>query len=195
MPGQLGGVDGTVTRAAMVTQTVVPADNFLPAGVSFCACEFLRWGYWNLDLVVNPGTGFQRDRAHIATWVAGTLPDLVDIPATGTATFLEHLIGNVKNAGNFYVAAGGFQQGWNFATRTGATTITNFDNVNFGGRAASANGRDIAGTFANIPSGRTGTLNGSFFSGGGDPTAHLGGQFGITGTDYQASGTFASTKQ
>ena len=44
-------------------------------------------------------------------------------------------------------------------------------------------------------SGRTGTLNGSFFSGAGDPTAHLGGQFGITGTDYQASGTFASTKQ
>ena len=44
-------------------------------------------------------------------------------------------------------------------------------------------------------SGRAGPLNGSFFSGGGDPTGYLGGQFGITGTDYQASGTFASAKQ
>ena len=180
----------------MVTQKVVPADNFLPGGVSFCQCEYLRWGYWNLDLVVNPGTGTERDRAHIATWVAGELPDLIDLPATGTATFLGHLIGNVKNTGNFYVAAGGFQQGWDFATRTGATTITNFDNVNFAGSAASANGRDITGNFgATDASGRVGTLNGSFFSGGADPAAYLGGQFGITGTDYQASGTFAAGKQ
>ena len=193
--GTLGGVDGTFTRAGMVTQTVVPADNFLPDGVSFCECEYLRWGYWNLDFVFDPGPGIQRDRAHIATWVAGKLAQ-INPPTEGTATFLGHLIGNVKNAGNFYVAAGGFQQDWNFATRMGATTITNFDTVNFAGSASSANGREIAGTFAATDaSGRTGTLNGSFLSGPVDQTRYLGGQFGITGTDYQASGTFAAAKQ
>ena len=38
------------------------------------------------------------------------------------------------------------------------------------------------------------SLNGAFFSGGGDPVAAVGGGFDITGSGYEASGIFAGSK-
>ena len=179
----------------LVTQAVVPTSGFLPTGVSFCKCEFLQWGYWGGELVF-PNTGpdaFERDRVHISTWVAGVLPDLIEIPTMGSATYNGHIIGNVLSGSSRYIAAGGFQHTWNFATKAGNVTINQFDGKNFTGSATSLNGRDLTGSFTN-GTGITGSYNGSFFKGGVDPAKALGGSFKMSGTNYKAAGTFAASK-
>ena len=79
-------IDGTTVsrmRMFMVNQDMVKVTGFLPSGVSFCACEFLEWGYWTVDA---KDVSNNVDRFHLATWVAGVLPTTVEMPTTGTAT-------------------------------------------------------------------------------------------------------------
>jgi hypothetical protein len=40
--------------------------------------------------------------------------------------------------------------------------------------------------------GSAGTLKGTFYAGGGNPAAEMGGRFSISGTNYKAGGTFAA---
>src|SRR5258708_4809479 len=84
----------------------------------------------------------RRDRFNLATWVAGPLPDPATIPQVGTATYSGHAIGSVFNNGAQYVAIGGFQNSYNFATKTGTVSLTSFDNANYQATVSSANGRD-----------------------------------------------------
>lgn len=192
-------------RSFMVTQGLVPDDSFLPAGVTFCTCEYLSWGYWLSDFRFDFDTGdpgpdpnsFRRERVHLATWVAGDLPELAEIiPIGGTATYSGHAIGNVFSSGDQYVAIGNFENEWDFDSRTGTITITDFDGRDFAGAAAATlvNRRDYSGVI-DPTAGISGTVTGSFFAGGIDPVAETGGQFTLTnGTTYQAAGTFAATK-
>ncbi len=198
------GVSVSDAKQQMVTQAVVPATNFLPSGVSFCTCAFLKWGYWNARTV--DAAQSASDAIHLATWVAGTLPTIAEIPTSGTATYNGHVIGNVVSNGAQYVAAGNFQNAWNFASRTGNVTITSFDGLNplqTGVAATLSNPRDYTGSTGGIASGNAGVGNvtlqvtGSFFKGGGDPVAETGGTFQINGTGpsgYLAKGTFAGAK-
>lgn len=177
-------------RFFMVNQEVVPTTGFLPTGVSFCACQFLEWGYWIAEGV---DTSSNNDRFHLATWVAGQLPALVDIPMTGTATYTGHLNGSVDNNGSRYQAVGTFQNAWNFSTHSGAVTVTNFDGSNFSNvsvSATSTNRRDFAGSGSNGT--KSISFHGSFFQGGSDAVAEQGGQFHVIGTNYKAAGTFAA---
>ena len=191
-------------RSFMVTQGLVPDDSFLPAGVTFCTCEYLSWGYWQSDFRFDFDTGdpgsdpnaFRRERVHLATWVAGDLPDLVDIPVAGIATYNGHAIGNVFSSGDQYVAIGNFENEWDFDARTGTITITDFDGRDFTGAAAATmpNPRDYSGII-DPTAGISGTVAGSFFAGTVDPVAETAGQFTLTnGTTYRAAGTFAATK-
>ena len=170
-------------------------------GTQLCACEYLSWGYWSGEIVNAESTEnqFARGRVHLATWVAGQLPGIEEIPTSGNATFAGHLVGNVVNGTSQYVTAGNFNHTWDFAQRTGVLNITNFDiDKNFtGGVTVPGNGRDFVGTFtaANAAaSGIAGVYNGSFFKGGTDPTAAMGGQFTMAGGSYVAAGTFAAQK-
>jgi hypothetical protein len=168
-------------------------------GVTLCACEFLKWGWWSGEATNANSTPGQTDigRVHLATWVAGDLPTLVEIPNTGTATFSGSIVGNVVNGANQYLAAGAFSHDWNFATRAGAILAgSTFDGMALTGNAASANGRDFTGVMnaASATISANGTYNGSFFKGGGDPTAAMAGQFKLGGTNYVAAGTFAAQK-
>ncbi len=159
----------------------------------------------------NPGpdpNAFRRERVHLATWVAGDLPDLVDIPTAGIATYGGHAIGNVFSGGDQYIAIGNFTNEWDFGTREGVITITDFDGRDFSTPmigdmdpdpvAALVNRRDYSGVI--LPTaGISGTVTGSFFAGGVDPVAATAGQFTLTdiataGTTYRAAGTFAATK-
>ncbi|MCH9050001.1 MAG: FecR domain-containing protein [Proteobacteria bacterium] len=163
---------------------------FLPAGVDFCLCEFLQWGFWGGDLELSSGDHL---RIHLANWVAGELPALLDMPTTGTATYSGHAIGTVNNDGDIYQAVGGFSQTYDFAAEGVKTfSVTDFDTVSYSGDLF-AGGAEFVGTGSDTGgSGRTIFLGGAFFSGGGDPVAQVGGSFSIDGPDYEASGIFAA---
>ena len=197
LASRANGVDVARQAMLLVSEGLVPAADVLPSGVSFCKCSFLKWGYWAADLdygAAHPDAN-RRDRIHLATWVAGKLPKLLEIPTGGEVTYTGHINGSVNNNGALYQAVGTFVNTWNFAAESGAITITNFDGVNYTGSASAANRRDFVGAIA-APN-RTGVVAGSFFKGGGDPVVEQGGQFRITestGTPYRAAGTFAASK-
>jgi hypothetical protein len=181
-------------RVIAVTQSTVPVQNFLPEGVTFCSCEYLTWGYWagEVRYTSGPRAG-ETDRMHLGTWVAGELSSVAQIPVTGTASYTGHVVGNVANNGQHYLAAGAFQHSWNFGSRTGTLAITKFDGVNFTGTSsAPLTPRDFSGTFTG--GGRFGELNGSFFRSPTDPVAYQAGSFRILGELYKAHGIFVGKR-
>jgi hypothetical protein len=195
--GTLGPGTPITSNTILVSYQTAPLPgNLLPGGVTPCECAFLTWGWWSGDIAyTNPG--FQqgeRDRLHLATYVAGTLTNQLQLPNTGTATFNGHAIGNVVNGRAQYIAAGTYTNVWSFQTQTGQVTIGNFDGATYTGSAALTGGTvQFAGPLTGA--GRTGALNGAFYSGPGNPVAGQAGNFSITGTGYKAGGTFASQKQ
>lgn len=169
---------------------------FQAAGVTPCTCEFLTWGVWGGDIRYNADSVYNpegRDRLNFATYVAGTLTSTVQLPTTGTATYTGHAIGNVLNGSSAYIAAGSYTNAWNFQTQMGAVTIGNFDGATYTGTTALTNGTvNFTGPISGA--GRTGAVAGSFFN---SPTVDAKGQAGtftITGSGYQAGGTFAGQK-
>jgi hypothetical protein len=175
---------------AMVTSKTVPkaADALLPAGISHCSCQYLQWGYWtgNIPPSNQGGPSNTAQSAYINTWLAGQ--PTVTMPTTGTGTFTGAAIGTVSNAGNTYLAAGGFNNTYNFGTNTGTIGISNFDGKNFSG-TVNGTGNLYAGTLSG--SGLAGVTAGGFY---GPNAAETGGTFGvhaISGPSYIASGIFA----
>ncbi len=139
------------------------------------------------------------ERVHLAGWVAGQLPTQVQVPTTGTATYSGHLTGSVVSSGAAYVAVGGYQNMWNFGTRSGTVAITNFDGRSFTGSASAPVGspRDFSGSFSTT--GFSGQMRGSFFKSTTDVVAGQGGDFHIidtatSGTNYKAAGIFAAQR-
>ncbi len=180
-----GGADDAIA----FTHAMAPLAT-LPGGVAACACEFLQWGWWGAsrdagDLVVPLGT-----------FVVGELPDLAQMPLTGTATYTGQAIAHIVNDGARYVATGTFRNAFDFAQREGTVTVDNLDGRFFSGavQTTEANRRDYATTAAIVADGVGMNLRGSFFAGGGDPVAATGGQFTLDGANYQGAGTFAATK-
>ncbi len=172
-------------------------NNQLPGGVTPCECSFMTWGWWS-GTVSYDRHGFHRgptDSLNLATYVAGTLTNVVQLPNTGSATYSGHAVGNVVNHGKSYVAAGTFTQNWNFASQTGNVTIGNFDGRTYTGTTALQSGTVNFRGPLSAP-GRTGSLNGSFFSNGAaNPVAGQAGNFSVTGANYKAGGTFVGKKQ
>ena len=174
----------------------------LPDGVTPCECEYLSWGYWSADAfreTTQEDRNNEREAVHIASWVAGEIPDAVDIPTTGTAAYAGHIVGNVKNGANYYVSAGRFTQQYNFATDTGAFNVTNFDGADYSGSVSASNLRnDFQGANIQGSSNRVMNLRGSFFKspaqGSGAIPAYVGGDFNVTGDGYKAGGTFAGER-
>jgi len=185
------------------------SNGFLPTGVTVCTCTFLTWGFWSADIDRTSGTA---ELVHLANWVAGVVPTAADIVAlTGTASYSGHAIGTVFNAGGVYQAIGDFTAAVNFGTEAITGTITKFDGVDFGYSAtiSSSGGSILRGASAasnlfsgsitlDSPTGRSGSLIGSFMSGaglGGDISSNMGGHFQIEdNSTYSASGIFAAAK-
>ena len=132
------------------------------------------------------------DQGAINTWVAGQ--PTVNIPTTGFGTYNGAAVGTVFNNGTTYLAAGGFNQMYNFAKQIGRVNITNFDGASY---SAAVSGSRSSPVFASSPTGLTGPTNrngfvlGSFY---GPSAQETGGTFGIqstSGLKYLASGIFA----
>ena len=173
------------------------ANNQLPGGATPCVCAFMSWGWWSGSATYPSAGGFhlpETGNLNLATYVVGTLTNQVQMPQTGTATYTGSAIANIQNGNKSYIAGGSFMDSWNFRTQTGQITIGNLDGATYSGTAALQNGTvNFNGPLAGA--GRTGSLNGSFFSNGpSNPVAGQGGNFNITGSGYKAGGTFAGQK-
>ena len=113
---------------------------------------------------------------------------------TGSATFGGHVIANVYDGTQQYLAAGSFSSNWNFATANGTVAINNLDTRNYTGNIQTGGGaaNNFSGTIASGTV--SGPLNGSFFNAPGVLAKYMGGS--ITAQDsaspYRLTGTFAA---
>ena len=167
-----------------------PVNSLLLAGVGFCQCQYLQWGYWTgkLDQANAAGNITRFGRGGINTWVTG-IPT-VNTPTAGTGTYSGAAIGSVVNAGTSYMAAGGFTNTYNFGSNTGTVAINNFDGHNFSGTVAGSGGT-YGGNIAGKGDYRQGMVTGSFYGPG---AVETGGTFALQamhGPSYIASGIFA----
>jgi trimeric autotransporter adhesin len=201
-------------RLAMVTSATVPNTGLMPpAGSGLpgapCSCQYLQWGYWTGQVGIpnTPGASpaYSRlDSGAINTWVAGQ--PTVNLPTTGMGTYNGAAVGTVFNGGATYLAAGGFNQMYDFAHQKGIVNITNFDGASYqahvvGGSnplpsVAAGSGNLFGGALAAVsgPANRGGIVLGSFY---GPAAQEAGGSFNISnvqapaGSKYLASGIFA----
>lgn len=179
--------------------TAPPTTSLLPAGVSYCQCQYLQWGYWGgtLTSAGAPGTPPRIDAGNINSWVAGVPTAAGDLNSligqSATATYNGHAFGSVFNNGASYVAAGGFTGTYNFGTQNGTVAVNNFDGHSF---VASGTAPLIGPNYSlssTVP-GFTGSVRGTFY---GPMAAETGGSFAFqstAGPSYLASGIFAGSR-
>jgi len=156
-----------------------------------CQCDYTRWGFWLVDWT-SP-TNASPPETVIGTWVAGRpVASVSDVPTTGQATYVGHVIANVQSAG---FVAGGFSNTVDFGARTGAVSVTNLDSTNYSGTVNfNTDPRNFGGTIAGTNS-RSMTLQGSFFQGKTSPVGEMGGSVALSGPNsYLGSGIFAASK-
>jgi hypothetical protein len=179
----------------------------LPGGVEPCACPWLDWGWWGASYA-NEESGDANTReilVPLGAFVAGELPDLEDIPETGTATYTGHAVANIISGEARYVAAATFENSYDFATRQGTVTLTGLDGRDFSGTVAAVTGD--ARRYNNLTNIETDGIamqvRGAFFEGGGDPVAATGGDIRFENVlqnnpnvpeNYEGVGTFAAQR-
>jgi len=166
--------------------------------VTACACDFTRWGFWSSHTARIDSNGhLVDDFNNLSTWVAGQLPQISDVPSTGTATYTGHIIGSATDSSGAapatHIDAGQFANMVDFGRRTGNVT-TNFDGVNYAGTVSftPSDPRFFGGAAAGNAGGRNMTLVGNLFVGSTSPVGEMGGNFTILGRQYIASGIFAA---
>jgi hypothetical protein len=170
-----------------------PPNSLLPAGASYCQCQYLQWGYWGGDITSSAGGVSRIDRGGINFWVAGQ--PTVTMPTQGTGSYSGHLIGSVFNNGQQYVAAGGLNASYNFGTQVGSFSVINYDgHINFKATGTPiTSGATYKFGVNNVP-GIAGSFNGSFY---GPSAANTGGNFNFhttAGPTYLTSGIFAAAR-
>ncbi len=178
----------------LVSSDLARQDGIFAPGTK-CNCEFLEWGYWGARFDKNdnqgPSSPHNSVSFHMGTWVAGDITREVDLPTSGSATYNGHAVGNVvRTSGgvtNQYIATGRFNMNWNFASRTGSASISNFDGVSVnGGLVGETPGGNNHFSGVMNGAGVSGDLKGSFVNGPAGIAQGAIGQFGL----QNASGTF-----
>jgi hypothetical protein len=170
-------------------------DTGAPNKHAFCNdCAFMKWGAWGARV------DYQQQNGQVATadvplgwWIAGDVVAKKDLPTTGKAWYAGDAIGNVVNNGTQYTATGNMNMCWNFGKRSGQLTISNFDNRSFSGTMFAPGQVAFSGGLAG--SGLAGAANGSFVGSPGHGQTPQGviGNFGVAGSNYQATGIFGGT--
>lgn len=158
--------------------------------VTFCDCEFTRWGVWSAQ---SEQSGFS-DRVHIGTWVVGQVPPNVEVPTVGTASYRGHVVASIANNGSQYLAAGDLASTINFGTRSGSASVTNFDGRNYSGPLTlGAGSPGLAGTLTTSDPRISMGMAGSLFRGVSGPVGEMGGSVLINGSalGITGSGIFA----
>ena len=191
------------SRTWMFSNDAAPADGLLPPGVQYCDCPAVKFGWWGGRINFEDGSDTNSDDVFPGTFVVGLLPDIADIPASGTASYAGHAAAAINDGTSTYAAVGGFTMEWNFATRTGEATVSNLDGRDYTAsnlEAPVANPRDFHGTLTqtagpDVGNPASGPMDGSFFSDGTNPVRDTGGQFSVeSSAGYRATGSFAATQ-
>jgi hypothetical protein len=140
-----------------------------------------------------------RDITRLTSLTAGVVPSFVTIPIAGTGTYGGAFAGTVVNGGATFTATGTFLNVYNFGLRSGTFTVSNFDSRNYAGGvgAPAANPGAFSGALTSTGGGAvvSGSVNGTFITGGGDTVRGVNGAFNLQGTDYRASGSFSGQRQ
>jgi hypothetical protein len=138
------------------------------------------------------------------SWVTGVRSEISALGTSGEAQFDGLATAHVTDTGGASFDDGGrYLMTFDFGTRTGAATITGIAGTTFvstvteaGAVAGNHFGGDLLdiSTFTNV-----GSIDGSFFTGAGDPTAATGGAFDFTreisgGVTQTGAGIFAADK-
>jgi hypothetical protein len=193
---QLTGHDGQMfnVSASVAAQTSAALNN---PNLTICQCEYTRWGFWTTNDQRTTANGQPAADSVIGgTWVAGRLPDNIDVPTTGTASYIGHAIASIRNGTNEYIAAGNFTNTVDFATRTGNVRVTGLDSTNYSGTVNAT--QSAPGQFFGLLPGNVGNRNmlmvGSFYRSPTSPVSEMGGLINLTGTNYLGSGIFAAAK-
>jgi len=197
----LSGGAAVAGEYGLITSSELQHQGLVPAGVAFCACDYVTWGFLFGDRQAAPGSPEQRQTA-LATWVAGPLSStsqLVGI-APQVATYSGHLIGGVVRNKDLYQAVGALSLSVRFGAGGFAVEtaqVSSFDGANLAGGSAQtfgANGYSVDLAGAHPAAGAiTGRLNGAFY-GPGAPPANTAGDFTMTGTNFRSAGTFAAAR-
>ncbi len=193
-------------RSFIIGQEPIAPDSFFPE-TQFCTCDYLQWGYWSGEYEWDPSgdQAGRRERVHVGTWAAGQRPSAAEIAGlSGTATHSGHVFGTVAlGNGSQRLAAGRYDQTFNFGTDTGTFAISSFDGRDYtGGNLGSAGTGHQADfkstTAATAANGFKANVRGSFYKGGGDAAKQVGGTFKITDGgkgNYTASGIVAADRK
>ena len=177
----------------------LPAALNLPNGQPIPNYQYLQWGFLFGDTAGTAGTNLEH--LNLGTWIAGRPADPNQIPATGSASYTGHAIGNVASGGALYTAVGSYDNTWNFAQRAGTVNL-NFDGAQYSGTTQLGTGVAFTGSVGAPSANRTGSLVGGFVQApAGSPVATpppaVAGRFVIQetgGSPYRASGTFGAER-
>ena len=127
------------------------------------------------------------------TWVAGQMPNKIEVPTVGTATYDGHVVANVRNGGGAqYVASGNMINTIDFARRSGTAQVTGFDGANYTGTLLldRQDPRYLGAGLSSAVGNRTMIMTGNLFRGTQGPVGEMGGNVLVGGTNYLGSGIF-----
>lgn len=155
--------------------------------LTVCQCEYTRWGFWNLKI---QGT----EAGFFGTWAAGRPSQVSDMPVTGTASYVGHVIAHVgTDSGALRQAVGNFSNTVDFAARTGSVAVTGLDSTNYHGNVALQSGATtFSGGLAGDVGNRTMGVIGGFGRSSTNPVGEMAGSVVISGTNYVGGGSFAA---
>ena len=198
---QISTVNGASLNSSTTFMVNVPraVAQQLDPDTTFCQCDYTRWGFWSTDSNRTASSGANHaDRGHLLTWVAGRLPNVNEVPSVGTATYVGHVVANIRNISTTsteYITSGNLSNTINFATRTGSANVNGFDGVNYSGSLQLSNSdpRFFGGGLSGA--GRTMVMTGNLFRGAASPVGEMGGNVFVSGSNYIGSGIFAGRMQ
>jgi hypothetical protein len=179
-------ISGEVTSLSPTATRQLGAELGQP-NLTVCQCDYTRWGFWSLKI---QGT----DASVLGTWAAGRPSQFGDMPTTGTASYVGHVIAQVgTDSGSLRQAVGNFSNTVDFGARTGSVAVTGLDNTNYRGSVVLQGGTT---TFAGGLSGDVGNramgMVGGFGRSSSNPVGEMAGSVGIVGTNYVGGGSFAA---
>jgi hypothetical protein len=158
-----------------------------------CACDYTRWGIWTSESRQNVSGSVYTDQVS-GFWVAGRPVSASDVPTVGTASYAGHVVANVQNGTNSYLAGGNLTTTVDFASRSGTAQVANFDGVNYAGALVinPSDPRNLNAGLAATSGDRGMVLTGQFFRGTTSPVGEMGGSAVVVGSNYLGSGIFAA---
>jgi hypothetical protein len=184
--GLPSGFSGEITNLSPASTRQLGASLGQP-NLTVCQCEYTRWGFWSVK-TPDPNLGI------FGTWVAGQPALATDMPTTGTASYVGHVIANVGTTnGDPRQAVGNFTNTVDFGARTGNVAVNGLDSTNYHGTVALQNGTvAFVGSAAGDVGNRNMSIVGGFVRGATSPVGEMGGTVMITGTNYVGGGSFAA---